>query len=462
MVQIISLESILKKDIPKTTKISNTDFLELFLKENKSFDIKNILSEKNTKDKKDNKDLDILDMDKLVLNSKLDLNIEEMKKIIDSKFKQNNIILSKQEIKEFKKIDNIKDLISFAQKKGLNIKKITFDIESPKMSKSNILTNTIIKNKLQDNSTSKNQNTKTNTKIDSEIKLENILKETKNTISKSQKKDSKNVVITTKDITKTKSDKDSIKIKNSRVDTNPTKNSQNITNNDVITNNTLKDTKKLHIKTSKETKNPKIIQNNQKVSNSIDNDILKKIVDDKNVKLDKNLEKDVFKPKEINLEELLNEPKKTKNSQTPILNHQNITQTDTIKAKSIQARQTIDSFKNNLDEAIKNYKPPVSKVNIELNPKNLGKVEVTIIKRGNSIQVNMHTDQNNINLFQTHQAEFRQALANIGFSNIDMNFNTNDKDREDREKQKRQNQAKKIYKENEEAEIEIKADYRYA
>jgi flagellar hook-length control protein FliK len=131
-----------------------------------------------------------------------------------------------------------------------------------------------------------------------------------------------------------------------------------------------------------------------------------------------------------------------------------------IKAKQVLAKDTIKHFKNNLDEAIKNYKPPVSKVNIELNPKNLGKVEVSIIQRGNNITLHMNTDQNNVVLFQTHQAEFRQALSNIGFSNIDMNFNSN------QDKERKQNQAKKAYKNSEEdieiGEIDIQAKYQYA
>ena len=120
--------------------------------------------------------------------------------------------------------------------------------------------------------------------------------------------------------------------------------------------------------------------------------------------------------------------------------------------KPLQKR-VIESFKTELNEAIKNYKPPISKVNIELNPKNLGKVEVTIIKRGNHIHVNMSSDYNNINFFQTHQAEFRQALTTIGFSNIDMNFNSNQKDKKHQNPKRDKKEIK---------EIDIKANYRYA
>jgi flagellar hook-length control protein FliK len=138
----------------------------------------------------------------------------------------------------------------------------------------------------------------------------------------------------------------------------------------------------------------------------------------------------------------------------------NINVVSELKGKQFLAKQVIKNFNQNLDEAIKNYKPPISKIDIELNPKNLGKVEVTIIQRGNNIQVNMNSDQSNIALFQTNQADFKQALSNIGFSNIDMSFNSN------QDKEKKQNQAKKSYKDNEEfeemGEIEIQANYQYA
>jgi flagellar hook-length control protein FliK len=175
--------------------------------------------------------------------------------------------------------------------------------------------------------------------------------------------------------------------------------------------------------------------------------------------------------KQIDLNSLLNNKIEEKTEKSISHNSQKIS-TETIsqinsnvninelKAKQVVAKETINHFKNNLDEAIKNYKPPISKVNIELNPKNLGKVEVSIIQRGNNITLHMNTDQNNVLLFQNHQAEFRQALSNIGFSNIDMNFNSN------QEKERRQNQAKKNYKDNKEnidtSDIKIEAKYQYA
>jgi len=468
MVQVISLDT--KELTPQKAKNikvdSNIDFLELLMKdiEDTKIDIKDKNSKKDSvlvkNDENDNMK-ESLEDEKTILNldEKIDLEdiesnkdikflmqsdvkfkdeiVKEVKNIIQSKIKQQNILLSKNDIKEFKKIDNIKDLLKFADKKGLNIENIKFEI--PKEIKNNKL----FKNFIDKTDNRKHINTK------------NIL-EKKQTIQ-----------ITTNNSQTKSTNKLQIITNNSQkaINTEPT----NISLENVLN--------KKEIKTNQKDKNSKKIDNivakdksvnSTKISKNIDNIFQNKITQPQTEKKDIHINqtKTPKLQKEINLSDLISNntditkkevKKKAKISQNNISLNQ--TPINEIKAKSIQAKQTIESFKNNLDEAIKNYKPPISKVDIELNPKNLGKVEVSIIQRGNNIQVHMNTDQSNIALFQTHQAEFRQALANIGFSNIDMSFNSN------QDKERKQNQAKKTYKDNESEEIgdiEIKADYKYA
>jgi flagellar hook-length control protein FliK len=108
-----------------------------------------------------------------------------------------------------------------------------------------------------------------------------------------------------------------------------------------------------------------------------------------------------------------------------------------IKHKIIQAKESMKHFSNNLKEAIENYKPPISKLSIELHPKELGKVEVTIIHRGDNLQININSNNQAINFFHTHQSELKNTLVNMGYSGIDMSFNSN---------QNKENQEKKAFK----------------
>jgi len=429
MVQVISLLDAKELTAQKTKNIKfdtkNVDFLELLMKDIKE----EKLDKELNKESKDKKNLEVLDLfekeiDLKDIESNKDIKflmqnnsefkenmVKEIKNILESKMKQQNILLSKSDIKEFKSIDNIKDLIKFADKKGLNIESIK--VEIPKIKTKKDL-------ELKDNNVNKKV-------IKKQIETQNIL-EKKQTI---------------------------------KISTNQQETSKKISLENVLHSKHNKSTKKTNKKIvdNKPTNIKEIISQNAKISTQDKKEILQKDIKDLHIDT-KN------KPiKEINLADLLSstskEEKIVKKTPENFQNNINLSQTpiNEIKAKSVQAKQTIESFKNNLDEAIKNYKPPISKVDIELNPKNLGKVEVSIIQRGNNIQVHMNTDQSNVVLFQIHQAEFRQALANIGFSNIDMSFNSN------QDKEKKQNQAKKAYKNNEIediADIEITADYKYA
>ena len=445
MVSLVDTKEIqpTKQDIKVST---NLDFLELLLKDidekkeddskkDKTIKLEDILSEdKELKEFIKNEDLSL----KIPISTKSEFKqetIKEIKNIITSKLKQENILLSKTEIKEFKKIDNIKELIKFADKKGLNIKDIKIEAEKiveklpllkeTKIDKSiKLTTKEILRPKHKQTIKLTPENTNQPIKINQtkqKVTLENILKTPlNNEIKKNIKNTDEKITKTTHQTLKTKNDvlNKIQNIKNEKIDVkeNSVEISKNIkTETKTIVANTTQHTTKHHSINLDTLLNPKLEKIEAKLQK----------IEQKN-------------ENNINL------------NQTPI---------NEIKAKSIQAKEVIKHFNNNLDDAIKNYKPPVSKVNIELNPKNLGKVEVTIIQRGNNIQVNMNTDQSNVALFQTHQAEFRQALSNIGFSNIDMSFSSN------QDKERKQNQAKKSYKENEEQEIsdiEIQANYRYA
>jgi len=423
----------------KQTKNSKTDinFLELLLKntkiETKSNNkeiksdnhtikelqelLKELLLNINTpqKNNKINNILNQLNKDKNI--------VKEIKNIIQSNIKQQNILLNKMELKNFKKIDNIKDLFTFANKKGLNIEKLTFDIAK----------NIIQKPQLQ-NSILKDMQHNIQHIIDTHSFKSKIFKSQNLTTQIFMKNNLHSNLLKHNSLQKQPNQislKSFINLSNS-----------NKSNNNQIFHNISK------------TNKPKTENKIENINNISHNNLSKTKHKENHISLD-----NLIKNTDLNHKNNIKQSNIEEISQNITnIQNQNIQNNNEIKAKQVLAKETINYFKNNLDEAIKNYKPPISKVNIELNPKNLGKVEVTIIQRGNNIQVNLHTDQNNVALFQTHQAEFRQALSNIGFSNIDMNFNSN------QDKEKKQNQAKKIYKQNKEetSEIEIKATYKYA
>lgn len=90
--------------------------------------------------------------------------------------------------------------------------------------------------------------------------------------------------------------------------------------------------------------------------------------------------------------------------------------------KGYEPKEVIRSFTRQLRQEIIDYKPPLSKITLELNPASLGNVEVSITHQGKNIQVQLNANQNVINLFIQNQSDLRAALNQIGYENITMSF----------------------------------------
>ena len=87
------------------------------------------------------------------------------------------------------------------------------------------------------------------------------------------------------------------------------------------------------------------------------------------------------------------------------------------------ATKTLPSFASDLAEVVDKFKPPVSRVKITLNPKELGEVEVTVSVRGKNLNIQLNSqNQNTMNLFVANQNELRYILLEMGFGGLDMNF----------------------------------------
>ena len=96
-----------------------------------------------------------------------------------------------------------------------------------------------------------------------------------------------------------------------------------------------------------------------------------------------------------------------------------------LNAKELNLRQVFDNFATQLQEKISEYKPPITRFHLTLNPGNLGEVEITLINRGSNLHINFNSNNQTMQLFMQHQAEFRTSLVNMGFSELSMNFNDN-------------------------------------
>ncbi len=122
-------------------------------------------------------------------------------------------------------------------------------------------------------------------------------------------------------------------------------------------------------------------------------------------------------PKVESVQTPSNEP-----TQNNIANAESTTKAEQLGSKLFDARETMRHFAHNLRSEIQNYKPPLTKITLELQPANLGSVEVSIISQGKNIQIQLNAPQNTLNLFIQNQSDLRTALSQIGYDNVAMSF----------------------------------------
>lgn len=113
-----------------------------------------------------------------------------------------------------------------------------------------------------------------------------------------------------------------------------------------------------------------------------------------------------------------------------------------------EIKETLSNFSSTLKEQVQNYKAPITRFNITLNPLNLGEVEITMVNRGNNLHVNFNSTTATMNLFLQNQAEFKNSLVNMGFTELEMNFS------DQNQRQDKREQAKNKYSSNQSDESE--------
>ena len=96
---------------------------------------------------------------------------------------------------------------------------------------------------------------------------------------------------------------------------------------------------------------------------------------------------------------------------------------------------------------------------MELHPKELGKVEVTIVHRGDNLQIQINSNNTAVNFLHSGQQELRQNLINMGFTDVNMSFNQN---QQQGNKEYKQNQKFSNNQNEDSDELIIEIPYQYA
>ncbi len=148
--------------------------------------------------------------------------------------------------------------------------------------------------------------------------------------------------------------------------------------------------------------------------------------------------------KEEKTKEASDNKEKTKETNNSAQSAQNAQASDkTNENKSVTPKETIKHFTQQLKQEIQEYKPPMSKISMDLFPKELGKVEVIIQKVGKNLKVSVISHNNSLQTFLDNQQDLKNSLNALGFEGVDLSFS------QDSSKEQPKEQLRELFKEQE-------------
>ncbi|GAA7124603.1 flagellar hook-length control protein FliK [Helicobacter pylori] len=148
--------------------------------------------------------------------------------------------------------------------------------------------------------------------------------------------------------------------------------------------------------------------------------------------------------KEETTKEVGDNKEKTKESNNSAQSTQNAQASDkTSENKSVTPKETIKHFTQQLKQEIQEYKPPMSRISMDLFPKELGKVEVIIQKVGKNLKVSVISHNNSLQTFLDNQQDLKNSLNALGFEGVDLSFS------QDSSKEQPKEQLRELFKEQE-------------
>ncbi|WQZ66926.1 flagellar hook-length control protein FliK [Helicobacter pylori] len=150
--------------------------------------------------------------------------------------------------------------------------------------------------------------------------------------------------------------------------------------------------------------------------------------------------------KEETTKEISDNKEKAKETNSSAQSAQNAQASDkTSENKSITPKETIKHFTQQLKQEIQEYKPPMSRISMDLFPKELGKVEVIIQKVGKNLKVSVISHNNSLQTFLDNQQDLKNSLNALGFEGVDLSFSQDSS----KEQQAPKDQPKEPFKEQE-------------
>ena len=129
-----------------------------------------------------------------------------------------------------------------------------------------------------------------------------------------------------------------------------------------------------------------------------------------------------------------------------------VLKSDSLDVKINEAKEMVRHFASDIKEAVQNYKPPFTRIKIQLNPVKLGEVDVTMVQRGNNVHINISSNSTAITTLAQNASELRTQLSQNGMGNATMNFSSNAEQQQHQQQNQQRQHLAELYEQFENSE----------
>ena len=116
---------------------------------------------------------------------------------------------------------------------------------------------------------------------------------------------------------------------------------------------------------------------------------------------------------------------------------------EALTQKITEAKQLIQHVSQSVKESVENYKPPFTRIKMQLNPQKFGDMEVTLVQRGSNVHININANTTALTVMMQNAHELKTQLSSQGLGDASMNFSSHQQ--EQQEQKHKQEQAGLAY-----------------
>jgi hypothetical protein len=128
---------------------------------------------------------------------------------------------------------------------------------------------------------------------------------------------------------------------------------------------------------------------------------------------------------------------------------------DQLSQKITEAKQLVQHVAQSMKEMVENYKPPFTRVKMQLNPHKFGEMDVTLVQRGNNVHININANPTALTTMMQNSHELKAQLSAQGLGDASMNFSSHQQQQQDKQKQEHAHLSYEEFQEFEEEFVEV-------